>query len=115
MKTISDHIRQVREKPHHIRRRVAFGGAATGAGIIAFVWLAGSLGTGAFALKDTSFADNAGGATVTTVGADTAGSQGLAGVAAAPAVQDANAPAHIEIVDVASSTSPKAEQTTIPF
>ncbi len=115
MKTISDHIRKVREKPHHIRRRIAFGGAAIGAGIVAFVWLAGSLGTGAFALKDTSVADSTGGATVTTASADVANSQGLAGAAAA--TEDANAPAHIEIVDVATSTvvNKNAEQTTIPF
>ncbi len=115
MKTISEHIRTIHGKPHHIRKRVAFTVAAAGASIIALVWLATSVSAGVFALKPTSFADSSGaGAAVTTVPANTA-SAGLAGAAAAPAVNDAKAPAHIDIVDVTPKSSPKPQPTTIPF
>ncbi len=112
MKTIFQHIEHVRGKPHHIRKRVAFATAAGVTAVIAFVWLAGSLTTGAFAIQGSTFADSTGqGATVTAAG----NTSGLAGAAAALPSADANAPAHIEIVDVASATPAKPEQTTIPF
>ncbi len=115
MKTISDHIRHVQGKPHHVRRRVAFGAATVGTALVAFVWLVSSLGSGVFALKPTSFADSTGAETATVPSADNTNSQNLAGAGAAAVLDNSNAPAHIEIVDVAASTSPKAEQTTIPF
>jgi hypothetical protein len=115
MKTIPEHIQHIKGKPHHIRKRVAFTVAGASAGVIGLVWLVGSVSSGVFALKPTSFAQSAEGAPVTVVGADESGSSGLAGAAAAPAVQDANAPAHIDIVDVAPTSTPQAEQTTIPF
>jgi len=115
MKTIPEHIEHIKAKPHHIRKRVAFTVAGAGAGIIGLVWLVTSVGAGVFALKPTSFAQSTEGAPVTVVGADDNGSQGLAGAAAAPAVQDSNAPAHIDIVDVAPTSTPQAQQTTIPF
>ena len=113
MKTIFEHIEHVKKQPHHIRQGVAFAAAAACTALIAFVWLAGSLWTGVFALKSTSFADSAGQSP--TVTAYDSGKSGLAGAAAA--LQDASAPAHIEIVDAASSTSgqKKAEQTILPF
>ncbi len=116
MKTVSQHIEHIKSKPHHVRKRVAFSAAFAGTGFIALVWLVGSVGTGAFALKDTSFADSIGQEnTLTTDGNSVVG--GVAGAAAAPALESANAPARIEIIDTASSTrqSKKAEQTTIPF
>jgi hypothetical protein len=109
MKTIFDHIERVKGKPHHVRKQVAFASAGVLTALIAVVWVAGSLGTGAFALKDTSFGGSAAGATLT---AETGNAQGLAGAAAA---NNTAAPARIEIVDTASSTGPVAEPTTIPF
>lgn len=85
---------------------------------IAFVWFVGSLVTGSFAVSGTSFADAGVQGNIETTsggnGSDSA-SSGIAGVAAA--LQNENAPAHIEIVDTSASTRParKAEQTTIPF
>jgi hypothetical protein len=117
MKTISDHIQHVKGKPHHVRRRVAFSAAMTGTALVALVWLVGSLGTGSFALKETSFADSSQGTGVVVAGGDGSSAEGLAGVGAAVASDNTNAPARIEIVNVATSTSSgmKAEQTTIPF
>ena len=118
MKTIREHIEYVKGQPHHVRRRIAFGIAGVGAGLIAFVWLSSSLYTGAFAVQGSSFADATGQSGIeATGGANNNGgnSQNLAGAAAAlPAV---NVPAHIEIIDAASSTkaAKKAEETTIPF
>ncbi len=114
MKTIFDHIEHVKGKPHHVRKRVAFGAAASGTALIALVWFVQSISSSTFALKDTSFADSAreeSGAVI----AEDRGNKNIAGAAAA--LQDASAPAHIEIVDVASSTrkAKPVERTIIPF
>jgi len=115
MKTIFDHIERVKGQPHHIRKRVAFGTAATLTALVALVWLVGSLGTGAFALKSTSFADSTGGERALTV-SGVSGSQGLAGAAAAPALGNASAPARIQIIDAGPSAGgQKKAETTIPF
>ncbi len=116
MKTVFEHIEHVKGKPHHIRKRVAFAAAGSITAVIALVWLAGSLATGAFAIKGSSFADSTGQSPAPVAGADTA-SAGLAGAAAALPSVAASAPAHIEIVDtaVASSSKRQAEQTVIPF
>lgn len=114
MKTILHHIERVKGKPHHIRKRIAFSIAAGGAGLVALVWLAASLGTGAFAIRGASFADAALGESAVATGA-VSDSQNLAGAAAA--LEDAAGPARIEIVDTAPTTATKkqAERTTIPF
>lgn len=115
MKTIFEHIERVKEQPHHIRKRVAFGAAAAGTAIIAFTWLAVSIGTGAFALKDTSFAQNAENESGSAVSSDN--DEQFAGVGAASVLKEASAPARIEIIDATSSamSGKKAEQTIIPF
>lgn len=109
MKVILDHIERVKKEPHHVRKQVAFAAAGTLTALIAVVWLGGSLATGVFALKPTSFAESTGNATIT---ASPGGTAQVAGVAAAGA---ANTAARIEIMDVASSSVKKAEPTTIPF
>ena len=113
MKTIFEHINRVKSQPHHIRRRVAFSAATVGTAVIALVWLIGSLGTGAFALKSSSFADNTGEATLSENG----DSKDLSGVAAVLQSAPARTPSRIEIVDSAKpeSSSNKTEQTVIPF
>jgi len=113
MKTVFEHIEHVKKKPHHIRQGIAFATATACTALIAFVWLAGSLWTGAFALKSSSFAESVGQSpTVTVYDGERSG---LAGAAAT--LQDASALAHIEIVDTASSTAgqKKTEQTILPF
>lgn len=115
MKTVFEHIEHIKGKPHHIRKRVAFGVATGVTALIALVWLVGSLSLGAFALQNNSFADAVKQGSIETVGGTNSPTSGVAGVAAA--LQSVNGPARIEIVDTASSTkpAPKAEQTTIPF
>lgn len=114
MKTIFDHIEHVKGKPHHVRKRVAFGAAAGGTALIALAWFAQSISSSAFALKDTSFADSVQQESAAMPAAGR-GSQNVAGAAAA--LQDASAPAYIEIIDTASSTkkAKTVERTTIPF
>jgi hypothetical protein len=114
MRTIFEHIENAKSKPHHIRKRIAFASAAGVSALIAFVWFAGSLATGSFAIRGSSFADTGAPGSVETAPSGNV-SDNLAGAAAA--LQDKNAPAHIEIVDTSASTRPakKAEQTTIPF
>lgn len=113
MKNVFEHIEHVKEKPHHIRRRIAAVAATVGSALIAVVWLATSYMTGAFAIQGSSFAMSTAqeDTVATTSAADT---QGLAGAAAA--FGDTRAPARIEIVDAAPSAAPKqAEQTIVPF
>lgn len=114
MKTVFEHIEYVQGKPHHIRKHIAFGSAAGIAALIGFVWLAHSVGTGAFAIKGSTFAQSTEQESLVISGGEN-GNQNLAGVAAA--LQDESAPAHIEIVDVTPSTQKvkQVEQTTLPF
>lgn len=113
MKTVFEHIEYMKGKPHHIRKRIAFGAATGVTALIALVWLTGSLRSGAFAIAGSSFDERAS----ATAAGSTATNSGLAGAAAALPNVEENAPARIEIIDVASSTSgqKKTEQTTIPF
>ncbi|MFA6503078.1 MAG: hypothetical protein WCT45_02380 [Candidatus Paceibacterota bacterium] len=116
MKTVFEHVEYIKGKPHHIRKRVAFSAAACGAGVIALVWLAGSISTNAFAIGGNSFADSAVPKGAVTVGSDTQANQ-LAGAGAASALQGAEAPVRIEIVNTTPEPSKQkqAEQTTLPF
>ena len=115
MKTIFEHVEYLNEKPHHIRKRVAFAATVAGTALIGLIWVAGSVTTGAFAIQGSTFADSG------RPAADVAGSEaspsssGLAGVASA--ISNPDAPAHIEIVDTSPATSSgkKAEQTILPF
>ena len=114
MKTVFEHIKHVKGKPHHIRKKIAFATAAGVAGVIALVWFVGNLSLGVFTIQGSSFADSAGQPSVMTIERNN-GNSGLAG--AAVALPSASAPAYIEIVDAASSTfsGKKTEKTTIPF
>ena len=112
MQKIAHHIARIREKPHHIRKQIAFATAAGIAGFIGLVWLVGSAVTGAFAIQASSFAavaaaDNVVATTSTSLPA------GLAGAAAAV---DTSGPARIEIVDTnpVATTTPPAP-TVLPF
>ncbi|MBI5405677.1 hypothetical protein HY972_01400 [Candidatus Kaiserbacteria bacterium] len=115
MKTVFEHIEHVRGKPHHIRKRVAFTAAGGITALVALVWLASSLGTGVFAIKGSSFAESAAQSSGLMIKGAAQPETGLAGAAAA--LPSADAPARIEIVDVAPSSSPakQHEQTTLPF
>src|SRR3989344_835397 len=98
MKTIAKHVEHIQAQPHHVRKRVAFGAAVGGTALVAFVWFVGSMATGAFSIQGSNFAmgteQNVVVATTSTIGA-----AGVAGAAAA--LEGANAPARIEIVDTA--------------
>jgi len=113
MRTLSDHIEHVKTKPHHVRQRIAYATAGGTTALIALFWLFGSITLGRFALPSNSFADSAGSSIIAT-GDETAGESSFAGVASA--FPDA-APARIQIVNVATSTTVgrQGEQTTIPF
>ena len=117
MKTIFDHIEYAKGKPHHIRKRIAFGIAGGVTAIIALMWFIGSLSLGAFAIKGSTFADSTGQQSVVVASGDENNSadNGIAGVASA--IPNASEPARIEIIDTATSSSAgnTAEQTTIPF
>lgn len=113
MKNIFDHIEQVKGKPHHVRKRIAFTIATLGSALVAFVWLAGSFATNAFVIQGSSFAMSTG--QEGTVATTSASGDQLAGVGAAAILKDAYAPAHIEIVDTTPPVKKQSEQTTLPF
>ena len=114
MKSLVHHIEHVRKQPHHVRKRVALTLAGAGAALVGVLWLGISLGTGAFAIHGSNFAESTG-AEPSSAGSPSDTSQ-LAGAAAA--VEPANAAAHIEIIDAATSSAlsaPRTVQTVIPF
>ncbi len=114
MQNIFDYIEHIKSKPHHIRKRIAFSTASIGTGLVALVWLASTLGSGTFALQETSFANSVRQESTFATGGGN-GNQAIAGAAAA--LSDTSGPARIEIIDAASSThkATQPEQTTIPF
>ena len=119
MRTIADHLDNIRDKPHHVRRRVAFGAAGAITGVIALLWLGLSLSTGTFALKDSNFAELTGAEPTDTTSADTEDTSALAGAAAAGREDDTTP--HIEVVppgngvEKTSSGGSSNTQTIIPF
>ncbi|MFZ2500660.1 MAG: hypothetical protein WAW90_01580 [Minisyncoccia bacterium] len=115
MKNIFDHIEHVRGKPHHIRKKIAFSAAAFGSALVALVWFAGSLATGAFAIHGSNFAESSGQAPSVVPKSNAISDEGFAGAAAA--VRDTNVPAYIEVVDTAPPAPAKSqyEQTILPF
>jgi hypothetical protein len=121
MISFTKHIEIVRQQPHHIRKQIALTSAGVITAIIAIAWLTGSLATGTFALKGTSFADATNGTLPKTASAP-AGFGSLIGAASAAIYGEPEGPSHIEIVDTGNSstfdankTAPTAEPTTIPF
>ena len=115
MKTLSEHLRHVKGKPHHIRKRIAFGAAFVGTALIALVWFVGALSTGTFAIQGSSFAESIGQGFTVATGTENR-NQNVAGAAAA-IPQGTPVNAHIEIVSAASSSPvvPQSQQTTLPF
>jgi hypothetical protein len=110
MKVILHHINKVKEKPHHVRRQVAFSAALVVTGAIALVWFALLASSGTFALGDANFADSV---TATTPEVVEPTPAGLAAVASGV---EPSEPAHIEIVDSESKRQTKqAEPTIVPF
>lgn len=110
MQVIFDSIENVKAKPHHVRRQVTFVIAGGIAALIGLVWLVGSLATGAFALKPSSFADVGAlqGSTDSTFSSDQVAGAGAATGGAVPS--DA-----IIVVDAPKTPQKAAEQTVIPF
>ena len=113
---IFDHINRVKEKPHHVRRQVAFMAAAGATAFVAFAWLATSVTSGIFAIKASNFALSSGAESPAVSTSASDGSGQLAGAAAA-LDQAVAAPAHIEIIDAnpATTTAAQSDQTVIPF
>jgi len=115
MKTVFEHVDHLKTKPHHVRKKVAFGIAGGVTGLVTVLWLGVSLSTNAFAIQGSSFAEStAQGPKVQTVTENPG--QNLAGAAAA-VQKDTSGPARIEIVNIAATSTPAvhAEQTTISF
>ena len=103
MRTLFQHIDRVRERPHHVRRRIAFGTAGVAAGAVALVWLGTSLATGAFQIQGSDFAQATGAEPADTTSGNGSDTSGVA--AAAAASLDTNAPAHLEVVPAAPKAS----------
>lgn len=119
MKSLAHHINHIKSKPHHVRRRIAFGVAGALAVFIGVVWIAGSLSLGTFAVNGSSFAQSTGAEVPVPQAGQSSQQAALAGAAAA--LQQTETASHIEIVNPQSptattaSSSDTAGQTIIPF
>ena len=103
------HINKVKEKPHHVRRQVAFSAALVATGGIALLWFVGLASSGTFALKDTNFAGAAANEPAVVP-------QQPAAMAAVASGVEPSEPAHIKIVDSEPvRTTKQAEPTILPF
>jgi hypothetical protein len=120
MKSLSGHIAYARSQPHHVQRKIvtAVSGALTA--LIAVVWFTVAASSGEFAIQQPVFAGAIATSTDSIAGSDSQGGNtpvGLAGAASALTPAADHTAAHIEIVDVPSSTSTAASSsaTVIPF
>lgn len=114
MRRVFDHIERVKEKPHHVRRGIAFGSAGLIAAVIGLTWFSVSFSSGAFAIQGSSFADATQGSDTVT----TQGSQDTSLLGAAAAADAESGPARIEVVNAATSstaTSAPSDKRVIPF
>ena len=120
MRTLFEHIEIIKQKPHDTRRQIAFAAAFGCTTLVALVWLVGTVSTGTFAIHGSSFADRAGQGPSLSAQQDSSNAN-LLGAASAAKIE-ASAPARIDIVNTATSSTfsgksggPQAEQTVIPF
>ena len=116
------HLEHIKGKPYHVRKRIVFGAAMGGTALIALVWFVGTLSAGTFAIHGSSFAQSTEQGNVMVAGNGNGNrNQNLAGTAAFAGGEQnstgASAPAHIESIDTATSTSntKQTAATTIPF
>ena len=112
MKTLVDFIENLRAKPHHVRKQIAFTAAGAGAALVGIVWVGVSLSLGTYALRgDGAFA-----AADAQSGAAVASTQVAGAAAAVDSGAAASPSAGIEIIDAAtSSAATTSEPTVIPF
>ena len=115
MKTIFEHIDTIKDKPHHVRERVAFGVAGGVTAVVALVWFFAVVQTGTFAIAHSNFAESTGGgkASVAAVAPSEQGGFGIAGAAAAVPTTCA-VPVHIEVVDQAKAPEAKRRSNQRP-
>lgn len=110
MNAFFDYLERLKGQPHPVRRRIATISAAGAAAFVGLLWFGTSLAMGGYALKSGSFAQSS----LEATEAPATRTSQLAGATAADAA--ASAPAHIEVVDIASSSPhTRAEPTVIPF
>jgi hypothetical protein len=111
--SLAERIQDMRNRPHHEKKRAVYGLAALGAGLVAVAWLGGSLATDSFAITLPS--QESAGIESAPQGASQAQYAGAA-AAFAPGAKEENS--GIEILTTATSSSlsgKKADQTVIPF
>jgi hypothetical protein len=121
MSFIARRLDNIREKPHEVRRQVAFLASGVLTGVVAVGWLGLSLYTGAFALKGASVAQMTGEAPAPADAGESAGAPGVA--AAAEAVTTSTQAPGLDVVgageadrsSTADPSSPKSGKTIIPF
>lgn len=117
MKNIKEHLDTLHAKPHHVRKRIAFVSAFSGAALIGLLWFGVSLSAGTYAITGSNFAQSTGAVGESpAVNAGPASGSQVAG--AAGAFGSAPQAAHIQIINTVTPSShatSSAEQTVIPF
>ena len=119
MASITHHVNKLKEKPSHVRERVAFGISGGVTALVAIGWVVAMSSSGAFSLATDSVAESIRPPEEVKKGIADSGSgfKNLMGAAGA-AFGTTEAPPDISVVDTrASSTLDKsaANATVIPF
>ena len=110
MSFVARHLDNVRDKPHHVRRQVAFLASGAITGVIALAWLSLSLYAGTFALRGSNFAQMTGAEPAAGASGGVApASAGVAGVAAAAEVTPAAS--GVDVVPQGGESAPEAAQS----
>ncbi|MBP7741352.1 MAG: hypothetical protein KA104_01505 [Candidatus Pacebacteria bacterium] len=120
MASVIHHIDRLKEKPSHVRERVALGVSGGVTAIVALGWLTAMSSSGAFSLATKSVAEGVRppAEVATSINESSSSFKSLLGAAAA-SLGASTSPAAISVVEVRSSSTldsgSKNEPTVIPF
>jgi len=120
MATITHHIERLKEKPSHIRERIAFGISGGITGLVAIGWLVAMSSSGSFSLATKSVANavTPSAEVSQSVSQSTSNFSSLMGAAAASFGVGGDA-ANVKVVDTKTTstldTSEATSATVIPF
>lgn len=120
MASVTHHIDRLKEKPSHIRERVAFGVSGGVTALVALGWLTAMSSSGAFSLATKSVAEGVRppAAVATSINESSSSFKSLLGAAAA-SLGASTSPSSISVVEVSSSSTLDGQSssgpTVIPF
>lgn len=118
---MKDYIAQLRQKPEHVRKRIAVGTSVGITGLVGIIWVSAMATTGAFALNTDAPAESSGNEPFALSGTNVKSNfSDLMGAVGAATGSGSSSP-ELKIVDGETSssfereTSPNPSATVIPF